>query len=75
MLLSILSSSTILALWNFRSQFFSILALRFEGPSSVAFQLFSSKVPVCSILALQFEDPGSFFDNFSALTFSSAFQF
>ncbi|PKK68657.1 hypothetical protein RhiirC2_867148 [Rhizophagus irregularis] len=27
-------SSTTLALWNFRSQFFSISALRFEGPGS-----------------------------------------
>ncbi|PKK58549.1 hypothetical protein RhiirC2_720437, partial [Rhizophagus irregularis] len=27
-------SSTTLALWNFRSRFFSISALRFEGPGS-----------------------------------------
>ncbi|CAB4410968.1 unnamed protein product [Rhizophagus irregularis] len=59
-----------------------------EGPSSLAFQLFGSKVPVFwhfgslvrrsqffGISALQFEGPGSFFDNFSALAFSSTFRF
>ncbi|GET54618.1 hypothetical protein GLOIN_2v1835940 [Rhizophagus irregularis DAOM 181602=DAOM 197198] len=32
-----------------RSRFFSILALRFEGPGFLAFWLFGSKVPVLSL--------------------------
>ncbi|CAB4378710.1 unnamed protein product [Rhizophagus irregularis] len=55
-------SSTTLALWNFRSRFFSISALRFEGPGSLAFRLFGSKVLV---LLRQLR----------SLTFSSTFWF
>ncbi|PKY57357.1 hypothetical protein RhiirA4_478358 [Rhizophagus irregularis] len=60
-------SSTTLALWNFRSRFFSISALRFEGPGSLAFRLFGSKhfgssvrrSQFFSISALRLEGPGS----------------
>ncbi|CAB4420619.1 unnamed protein product [Rhizophagus irregularis] len=60
-----LFGSKVPVLWHFdssvrRSQFFGISTLRFEGPGSLAFQLFG---------------PGSFFDNFGALAFSSTFRF